>query len=95
MLFTLEVSVLQEDTVLLVSCPEGLMKGFVEMTEPDGGECAGVTFTVVIAGSGLSRVFAKRRASNLLNHGSHSLFRFKFPVFPLRFIFFPEQTGEG
>ena len=51
------------------------MKGFVEMTEPDGGECVGVVI-VVKAGTGLSRVFANRTASNLLNLSNHFWGRF-------------------
>ena len=47
------------------------MNGLVEMADSDGGECAGVTFTVVKAGSGLSRVLANRSASNLLNLSDH------------------------
>ena len=42
---------------------EGL-KGFAEITEPGGGECAGVTFTVVKAGSGLSNDLSDHFWSN-------------------------------
>ena len=50
---------------------EGLMNGLEEMTELAGGECAGVTFTEVKAGSGLSNVLANSKASNLLNLSDH------------------------
>ena len=40
------------------------MKGSEEITKPEGGECAGVTFTVVKVGS-LSNDFANKSASGL------------------------------
>ena len=47
------------------------MKGLSDMAELAGGECVGATLTEVKAGSGLSRVLAKSRASNLLNLSAH------------------------
>ena len=47
------------------------MKRLEEMTELAGGECAGATFTEVKVDSGLSKVLANSRASDLLNLSDH------------------------
>ena len=47
------------------------MNGSVDLMIPTGGEVVGVTFTVAKVGSGLSKVLASKRASNLLNLSDH------------------------
>ena len=47
------------------------MNGSVDLEIPTGGEVVGVTFTVAKVGSGLSKVFASKRASNLFNLYDH------------------------
>ena len=49
------------------------MKGLEETTVL-GGECVGVTFTVVKAGPGCSKDFANSRASSLLKRSDHFWF---------------------
>ena len=49
----------------------GLMNGSEDLVIPTGGEVVGVTLTVAKVGSGLSKVFASKRASNLLNLSYH------------------------
>ena len=47
------------------------MKGSENLVIPTGGEVVGVTLTVAKVGSGLSKVLASKRASNLLNLSDH------------------------
>ena len=46
------------------------MKGLEETTVL-GGECVGVTFTVVKAGPGCSKDFANNKAASLLKRSDH------------------------
>ena len=47
------------------------MNGSVDVVIPTGGEVVGVTLTIPKLGSGLSNVFASKRASNLLKQSDH------------------------
>ena len=47
------------------------IKGSEDLVIPTGGEVVGVTLTVEKVGSGLSKVLASKRASNLLNLSDH------------------------
>ena len=49
------------------------MNGSVDLVIPTGGEVVGVTLTVPKVGSGLSNVFASKRASSLLNRSIFGL----------------------